>query len=737
MPVDPRQQARYNLLRKQGKSAEEAKAMVMGDQAGEMPWPVAVALRGGGAYGANLLDEVAGIGGGVWGALGAAAQLKNPVTGAAEGYNRTRDAVLRDMDTARERLGPVGTAATEFVGGVVSPVNKLMKFKKLGEATSTAGKVLTAAENTARAAAPGVVYGFGSGDGLEDRISRAETGGVVSAGLTGGLKGLGWGGKQAWQLGRKVKSTFFPSAEETALKGATLAHDIVGRDIVPGGTGPRSAPPRALTPGALAQRSREATQDGVDDMIVAELGGENAINSIRGASRLGGPLQERMRQFFRGRALENPGDVADEMVQAVGVQPKWSAPATQQILRDRAATAKVMYDEARQVKVEDEAVATTLKGFLDDPVTGRWFGKLWEEAKALAKHDGFPVEEQITTGALQRMRVADLPDDVQRSLFSQGFTPDQVITYHPKNVALTPTVSALDYLKRGVGPRIRQLINGEGMDPRQGSILKQQIDHLLTQVDAAVPEYAAARAEFARSSRLVDAIETAEKLAPIVGSSRGGVAREVRATLKAMNPEQREVFRAIMLDRLVERTKAIRNEFGQTIPDVTAKTTNREQAEVIRALTTSVDKADLFGRQQALRQAQERAKQIGLSVGSRTSEDLAAMLQGPSRVDEYAAASAASGSPGLALRHFLMSGVDRARRSADEKTVGEATKLMLGGMPGFGSRGQSILRIAQGPRAYAALKAAQQGRIDRGMSAFDRIGTRGLMGLLASSMSPP
>jgi hypothetical protein len=67
------------------------------------------------------------------------------------------------------------------------------------------------------------------------------------------------------------------------------------------------------------------------------------------------------------------------------------------------------------------------------------------------------------------------------------------------------SVQAIDYMKRGLDDLIEGKMRSGTMARTEARLLRQKLNGVLEKVDAAVPEYAKARAQFAGDSRLMEA----------------------------------------------------------------------------------------------------------------------------------------------------------------------------------------------------------------------------------------
>lgn len=138
-----------------------------------------------------------------------------------KGYDlgKAYDEGLREQRAIHERqtqLNPIASAAGEVTGAIVNPVTRLAG----GAMTKAASLPAKIGVGAAEGAALGGVYGFGTGDSLEDRTNRAAmgaaTGGVIGAATPAVSKAIG----DFLTKGAQRRAT------SAAIKGAPSASDL-------------------------------------------------------------------------------------------------------------------------------------------------------------------------------------------------------------------------------------------------------------------------------------------------------------------------------------------------------------------------------------------------------------------------------------------------------------------------------------------------------------------------------
>jgi hypothetical protein len=139
------------------------------------------------------------------------------VTGRGFDIGRAYDEGLSNQrEGARDAaaLNPVAASAGEVVGAVVNPLSRGLG---VGNAASTAGKVALGA---GEGAALGGLYGFGTGDTMDERLTNAGWG--AGGGAVAGVVAP-W---LAEKVGGAISGAAQRNATNTAIKGAPAAGDL-------------------------------------------------------------------------------------------------------------------------------------------------------------------------------------------------------------------------------------------------------------------------------------------------------------------------------------------------------------------------------------------------------------------------------------------------------------------------------------------------------------------------------
>ena len=147
----------------------------------------------------------------------------------------------------------------------------------------------------------------------------------------------------------------------------------------------------------------------------------------------------------------------------------------------------------------------------------------------------------------------------------------------PETLTTSVPVQAVDYMKRGLDDLIDSRMRAGGLGRNEARVLRNRLRDMLGRVDEAVPEYAAARAQYAGDAAVESAFTEARdqfmRLDP----------REVAARLAELSPSEAEFYRRGALDAV--RSRLERSADGRDLSRVVAG--NSEMRARVRNLFTS------------------------------------------------------------------------------------------------------------------------------------------------------
>jgi hypothetical protein len=331
-------------------------------------------------------------------------------------------------------------------------------------------------------AAEGAAYGGVSGalSADEDRGAGAIEGGLIGGVLGGGIPLVGAGVNAARNIVGRTGAAAGRHAD--ALLTRALQRDQVN--------------PRALT----APKGKPA--------ILPDLAGENTLGLARGAQATPSEAKERLATFLHGRQADQPTRVLGDLERAAGRQNENVHDTAERLIAQRKANAKPLYDKVRDVVVDDPEVIATING-------SPYLRRAHQIGRQIAKEEG------VTLPPLTR--AAQVGDETVTEQVPQ-------------------TIRAIDYTKRGLDALIERKSGAAGsMDRDLARVLRQKVRGMLERVDEAVPDYKAARQQFAGDSELIEALET----------GRDFLKEDYRVTQKqlaAMTDGEREMHKVGALD---------------------------------------------------------------------------------------------------------------------------------------------------------------------------------------------
>lgn len=421
------------------------------------------------------------------------------------------DKELKDVRGSMERFrktNPEESIVGELVGGLYG----LGKFEKLMKAPKTLGQAIKQA--FVMGAAYSGVYGFGSGEGLEDRAKKGAVG-LVAGGAIGAAVPMG--GAAIKEVGKTARSgyrmAFTPKKEAEARAAEALAVDKqLGRP--------------AMT-AAEAQAAREAGQP----VMTMDRGGDATRELAQSAGNTS-PVASDVLQRSITRRFDEAGDRITQTAQEVTYGP---------ISRGRSAAETRSLLEAQAKKANAPAYQNLYKKF-SGPVISQELVRLGNSnivSKAIKK---------VVTGDGQDYAVAQ-----GLGAFKPKVTIDQngKINWRDKDGNLVyPDIQFWDYVQRTVG---RMAKRGEdGIDPASGfkilDDLKNELDRLTGQ------EFRNVRQGAAAFFRADNALEAGSKFA--TAGTRSIDPNQIPKQLSKMSKAERYLFREGYIDQKIRDVAA-------------------------------------------------------------------------------------------------------------------------------------------------------------------------------------
>jgi hypothetical protein len=408
--------------------------------------------------------------------------IKRGTTSPIEGYNYAKAREDAELNNARQDNGLLGTGM-EMAGGLVGG-GALTK----GGITATralapdAGIVTRTLANAGDAALQGGIQGFNEGNGIGDRVNKAITGAASGAGIGGGLTAGG------------------------AIIGGTVGK--IG-SAVRGHFAPESA--------ARAQIARAVTESGQTPADI-----ENALRQA---------ATEGQGQFTVADALGNPGQRMLSTVARANGEGR---------------TAVVNALESRQAG-QGRRVANALSEGFEAPATAEQTRTTMEGARETAADEQYGAVRNDA----QPVDVQNVLDHIDANVPTEPAAPDTISgrLQRYRNMLTDGENNLSDFAQV---QRVRSELSDEIQTARQSGqgnrarMLGQVLNRLDTSLENASRGFRQANANFAQSSRNIDAIDQGRTAA-----LRGRTEDTIPA-YNALTPEGQAGYRAGYVDPLIE-----------------------------------------------------------------------------------------------------------------------------------------------------------------------------------------
>jgi hypothetical protein len=533
-----------------------------------------------------------------------------------------------------QRLGvsqqfPTLSAGAELTGAVLP-------------AFLTRGQSLRAAPVTGMEVAPSLGRQALEGAGLGFLY-----GGTTAAGKAEG----GLGERIAAMPEGAALGTLFGAATPLAMAGVGKAVDF-GKSLI---SGDRTAEAKdkakqlileslrrdEITAPQAATRIAELEAKGVPDVMLPEVAGRATTQRLSAAANFpGGGIDTVSEKLIRN--VQNQSTLLPQYLsQAFGVKGGNSSQMVDSIIASRSAQAAPLYNKAYFADPQG-----TVPRYVNDP-----------KVNSLLKLPQFKDAADEAT-ALLRAEGAIKPTGA---------------------VSLMPTVQNLDNIKRGLDVLIdKQTDAVTGKMTPLGRIYVGKKNEFLNAIDAAVPEYKAARQAFAGNTEAANAI----KLGRQVIDASDDQWRDITKQLAAMPASNRGLAAFGVLDEIgltLSATAQIPG--GARAPDLTQLLTKVRNAERIEQFIPSMAERKLY--RERLKALQSKASvKNAVAVGSRTGPLLAEMqdITGGATSGQISSLATGNAIP------FISSGVEqwiKNRRAGITEQVAKemASNLTLTGKP--------------------------------------------------------
>jgi 2'-5' RNA ligase len=390
-------------------------------------------------------------------------------------------AKVRDVGKAFAEDHPVASPALEIAGGLI-PAGGSVARNVIKESPSL---VRSIARSAGAGAGFGAVSGAGTaGGGLEGRARGAAVGGAAGA-VTGGV--LPILGRAAAVTRNVAKSVVNRGGQPAAARATEVIADALSRDNVP----------VESLQGANATRAPK---------MVLDMGGENLRGVARAAQATPSAAKEAIPAALRARHEGLGTRLGRDLEDALGVQRENVFEKADDLLAARRENAKPLYDAAYKAGNIDDPRINELMELPD-------FKKAYAHARTIAQLEGVDLPEKFTLPKETRalMHIPAVREAIEASHGGPGYS-----------------VQALDYTKRAIDDMIRSgqhaPLEAGGLGPTRMRALLDRQHELLDILDKKVPEYAAARDQYAGDLAVEQALD----------AGRNFLKQDPRLTSKAM-----------------------------------------------------------------------------------------------------------------------------------------------------------------------------------------------------------
>ena len=533
-----------------------------------------------------------------------------------------------------QRLGvsqqfPTLSAGAELTGAVLPAL--LTRGQSLRAAPVTGMEV---APSLGRQALEGAGLGFLYGGttaagkaegGIGERIAAMPEGATLGA-VFGAAAPLGMaGGKKAIEFGKSLISG--DRTAEAKDKAKQLILESLRRDEI---TAPQAA-----------TRIAELEAKGVPDVMLPEVAGRATTQRLSAAANFpGGGIDTVAEKLIRN--VQNQGTLLPQYLsQAFGVKGGNSSQMVDSIIASRSAQAAPLYNKAYFADPQG-----TVPRYVNDP-----------KVNSLLKLPQFK----------------DAADEAAGLLRAEG-----AIAADAK-VSLTPTVQNLDNIKRGLDVLINKETDAvTGKMTPLGKIYVGKKNEFLNAIDAAVPEYKAARAAYAGDTEAANAI----RLGRQVINASDDQWRDITKQLAAMPASNRGLAAFGVLDELglkLDATAQIPG--GARAPDLTQLLTKVRNAKRIEQFIPSMAERKLYRERLEALQTKASVKNA-VASGSRTGPLLAEMQDITGGPTSGEISSLAVGNPLPLTSRGVQQWLQDKRAGITEQVAKEmASNLTLTGKP--------------------------------------------------------
>lgn len=461
----------------------------------------------------------------------------------------------RDITSDFRNRNPGTAIGLELAGGAVPAI----ATGGTTAAPQTLGRLV--GRTAATGAGLGALGGAGSADD-GDRVTGAGLGAAVGGTVGGGFALLSPAMVQ--MLGRGTQAVRQlgkgMSPERVKTRGQEVLLNALERD--------------KLTPEQVLERQIAAQRVGVEDMTLPALGGSNVQGRYGLVANTPGAGREAIEQTAREQARRQATGLMESVERGAGVARTNTNETALQLIAGRKAAARPAYEAAYRTPDGQPRLVT-------DPKIAQFLSrKTFQQA-------------------------------AQRGLNLYDITGEAV---PPPN-----SVEFLDLVKRGLGDMVTESRRTGGAASETTRALSRALDDFVGTIDEAVPEYAAARSQFAGDLEMERALEAGRSAL----SASADDWRQIAAKIPRMTGPERELLAMGLVDDIGLRVEKLAQTTDGRAPDLTRLLSTEQVGQRLKAIFPDEDSYGRFLAALQARQQQVRVNQRALGgspTAARTNE---------------------------------------------------------------------------------------------------------------------
>lgn len=531
----------------------------------------------------------------------------------------------------------------------IHPIETATNIGKIGKGVLQKLGIMEGKEAEPYADAVGkfLVDRYGSGEAIKKTLATdpvglaADISIVLSGGSTAAARGpgiVGRLGELAGTVGRAVDPLTLAAK---GVRAGGYALDAATGGAITAKATARSDIGRALARDEMTAADAQAAGAAVPgrNPTLADVGGENVRGLVERVAQTPGAGRTIVAPALTARQEQQADRIAGDLSDLTGSK-RTAFQAVSQTISERAKAAQPLYETALQAGDRE----------------------IW--SPGLERLTSSPTVKSAMQGAVRIWR-----DNAVADGFG-GMNPGAIVEhggllkFQPGQVPVFPNLQFWDYTKRLIDDKISSAKRaGQNQKVRT---LTQLAGNLRKELDAQVPEYAAARQAWAGPSAYLDAIETGRGIL-----SRNVSAEEFAANFSALSKVEQDGLREGAVSSIVGRMGTDPAKLG----DMTKYLRSTEMKKKIAAIMPTPEAAAKWDK--LLSFEIKSSELVGQSLrGSQTARRLAEMNDAKSIVGDLVM-DAFSGSPPIGLlRRLTIGGAKKIRDTIRSKTDKEIARIM-------------------------------------------------------------